>query len=294
MNKKHSLKENIPHGTSVTPIDGMEFRESFPNRFFVERHWHPEMEILYVDQGEFEVEIDLEQYHLRPGDFCFINSENLHQINGLSSPSHHYAFLFATEILDYSYHDILEEELIRPFVLRTKAVKHILSPKDDAYKHLAPLLHQMFTASLEQKKNWYLTCKLLLLQFLSTLSDTSYFQNADSLLTASERQKIDRYKSISSYIDEHYAENISLQDLADHVSCNSQYLCRMFREMTGTSPIQFLICRRIDFACILLKETTKSIMEISLDCGFDNVSYFIRKFRQVKACTPSQYRKQAF
>lgn len=289
MDNRHSLKEMVPHGTAATPIDAMEFAES--DCFFVERHWHSEVEILYIDQGEFDIEIDLEQYHLQQGDFCLINSENLHQIRGLSAPSHHYAFLFAPEILSFSYPDLLEEDLIAPFVRHKKVMRHILSPKDPAYPLLSPVLLQLFHTSLKQKKNWYLTCKLLLLQFLSALSDTSYFENADSVLSASERQRINRYKSLVSYMDAHYFEAISLEDLAEHISCNSQYLCRMFRDITGTSPIQFLIGKRIDFACIQLKETTKSIMEISLDCGFDNVSYFIRKFRQLKHCTPSQYRK---
>lgn len=292
MNHNHSLKENVPHGTPSTPVDGLEFRMQPPHCFFVERHWHPETEILYIDQGEFEAEIDLKMYHLSKGDFCFINSENLHQIRGLVTPSHHCAFLFDAKILDYSYPDSIEEELIAPFVRHTRVIRHILRPEDREYAVLSPLLFQMFTASLERKKNWYLTCKLLLLQLLFALTDTGFIQNEAVVLSASERQKIDRYKTVVSYIDANYGEDISLQDLADLVSCNSQYLCRLFREITGSSPIRFLIARRIDFACTLLRETTKSVLEISLDCGFENVSYFIRKFRQLKGCTPMQYRKR--
>lgn len=114
---------------------------------------------------------------------------------------------------------------------------------------------------------------------------------ADSAWSAADKQKVSRYKEIVSYMETHYAEHISLQDLADVVACNSQYLCRFFKEITGSTPIQYLIACRIEHACTLLSDTTMSVLEISMECGFDNVSYFIRKFRQLKGCTPNQFRK---
>lgn len=91
-------------------------------------------------------------------------------------------------------------------------------------------------------------------------------------------------------METNYPHTITLQDLGNVVSCNPQYMCRFFREITGTSPMQYLISLRVEHACSLLRRTEKSVLEISLDCGFENVSYFIRKFRQLKGCTPGEYR----
>jgi AraC-like DNA-binding protein len=92
-------------------------------------------------------------------------------------------------------------------------------------------------------------------------------------------------------MEHNYQQNISLDDLADMAGCNSQYLCRFFKEITGMSPIKYLISIRIERACKLLNETDLSVIEVSMECGFDNVSYFIRKFKEITNTTPNQYRK---
>ena len=108
--------------------------------------------------------------------------------------------------------------------------------------------------------------------------------------SGTDARKIGRYKTLVSYMDKHYAEPVSLQQMADIVHCNRQYLCRFFKEIAGVTPIQYMISRRIESACRLLDSTDKSIVDISMECGFDNLSYFIRKFKEKKGCTPGQYR----
>ena len=82
-----------------------------------------------------------------------------------------------------------------------------------------------------------------------------------------------------------------LKDLADAIPCNPQYLCRFFKELAGVSPIQYLINYRIERACGLLANTSLPILRIAMDCGFDNVSYFIRKFKEARGCTPKEFRE---
>ena len=84
---------------------------------------------------------------------------------------------------------------------------------------------------------------------------------------------------------------ITLEKLASEIQVNPQYLCHFFKEIAGISPIQYLIRYRVNRAGEALRETTRSILEISLDCGFDNVSYFIRQFRKFTGQTPRQYRQ---
>jgi AraC-like DNA-binding protein len=66
----------------------------------------------------------------------------------------------------------------------------------------------------------------------------------------------------------------------------------LFKEIAGVSPIQYLIGLRLKKACDLLEHSSKSVLEIALDCGFENISYFIRKFKEVKGCTPKEYRSK--
>lgn len=291
-----SLKENVTHGTKKNPISGIHFTAGkgtpYVDYFFVDRHWHHTVEIIYIVNGNYHFEINLEEHLLSTGDLCFLNSEDLHQITGCGTDAIHDVLIFDPHILDFSYPDELEEAVIAPFLKHELIFPHVVHTSDAAYPVLSTLIRKLMSASIQTQAGWYISSKLLLLELVNVMAEQKMFLPANALLSENAKQKIDRYKQIISYIEEHYSEPVTLQQLADTVSCNSQYLCRFFKEITGISPIQYLINCRIEHACTLLTDTTSSILEISMDCGFENVSYFIRKFKQLKGCTPKEYRKQ--
>ena len=294
MHPDSSLKENVAHGTEKNPIMGIHFRTGpgtgSEEPFFIGRHWHHTIEILYITKGNYSCEINLEEYTLKEGDICFLNGEDLHQIKACESGTQHEALLFDPRILDFTYQDELEEVVISPFVERRQLLTHFLHASDECYPILKSLILQTMDISLQKPAGWYVTCKLLLLQLIHTMHTCGLMTTAEKTLTPGDKLKIDRYKSLVSYMEQNYTHSITLQDLAVLISCNPQYLCRFFKEITGTSPMQYLIALRVEHACTLLTGTASPILDISLDCGFENVSYFIRKFRQLRGCTPREYR----
>lgn len=296
MYKDQTLKENVTHGTPQKPITGIHFEAgantNYPNGFFVERHWHHYIEILIITRGHYEFEINLETQVLQAGDICIVNSEELHQITGLELDAVHDVVLFDPNILDFSYMDEWETKTIAPLLKRTLLFPHIITPKQHGYAKLRHCVERLIQTAITTPANWYVQCKLLLLEFLCHTQDNGLFVVADAVQSVSDMQKIDHYKTIISYIKTNYAQPITLQQLADTVSCSSQYLCRFFKEIAHVSPIQYLIHYRIEQACSLLEHTSLSIMDIALDCGFDNISYFIRKFKELKGCTPKTYRSR--
>lgn len=292
-----SLKENVTHGTRKNPIQALHFvagqGTSYPDHFFVERHWHNYVEILLIIKGSYLFEINLENHILKEGDICILNSEELHQITGQSSDAVHEVLLFDPKILDFSYTDEWEEEYIAPFLVRSLIAQNILHPEDDGYPEFRKTLKKLIAEALRKDLGWYIKCKLLLLEIFHLMTAHGMLFPAKEAMSAADARKIDRYKTIISYIESHYEEPVSLQQLADTIPCNSQYLCRFFREIAGVSPIQYLISYRLERACSLLLQTSKPVTEIALDCGFDNISYFIRKFKASKGCTPKEYREMS-
>ena len=120
MNQDISLKENIHYGTKEHPISSLHFDTGagtpYPEYFFVARHWHHYMEILYIEKGSFEFEINLQNFTLSQGDICILNPGDLHQIKGNSSDTKHNVILFDPCILDFSYEDEMQEKCIRPLI----------------------------------------------------------------------------------------------------------------------------------------------------------------------------------
>lgn len=294
MHHDSSLKEQVSHGTQKNPISGLPFRTGkgtdYENGFFVERHWHRYMEIIYIIKGTYQFEINLEEFRLETGDICFLNGEDLHQITGLETITAHDVIIFDPKILEFSYMDEFSEQVIEPLLDRKHLLPHFLHPDHGHYAEVRSRLLPLLELAVKKPKRWYVPCKLGLIELLYFMQTCGLFLSADEALSPADRQKIERYKKMVSYMETNYPHTITLQDLGNVVSCNPQYMCRFFREITGTSPMQYLISLRVEHACSLLRRTEKSVLEISLDCGFENVSYFIRKFRQLKGCTPGEYR----
>lgn len=288
-----SLKENIIHGTPQNPIHAMHFTAPCPECFFVDRHWHNYVEILFITKGSYRFEINLENFVLTEGDICFLNSGDLHRITGDGLAAIHEAVLFDPKILDFSYSDEWEASYCTPFLNRSLIFRNILRPSDEGYPKIACLLKRLLDEALYPKEGWYLTSKLLLLEIFVFMASHHMLLPVKDVMSPDNVRKILRYKTIVSYIEEHYQEPVSLRQLADAIPCNSQYLCRFFKEIAGVSPVQYLISYRLERACALLLRTASPVTEIALDCGFENISYFIRKFKAQKGCTPGEYRHLA-
>ena len=94
-----------------------------------------------------------------------------------------------------------------------------------------------------------------------------------------------------NYIQEHYMEEISVEDIAEKASLSKYHFSRIFRDQTGCSPHQYLISFRIRKARELIMETKLSIENIGLQCGFSSSSHFIRAFKKEMDFTPASYRK---
>ena len=102
----------------------------------------------------------------------------------------------------------------------------------------------------------------------------------------------DQMKSVLRRIRRDYAAPLTLDELAAEAGLAPKYLCRVFRQVTGRTPIDYLNYYRIECAAELLCTTTDSITDVALSCGFNDPSYFSRMFRRQKRVSAHVYRNQ--
>ena len=98
-------------------------------------------------------------------------------------------------------------------------------------------------------------------------------------------------QEVATYIYEHYADNLSLEYVADKFNLSRSYLSKKFKTATGFGFKEYIINVRIQNACNLLLETNKSITDIAFECGFNDSNYFGDAFRKAKGISPHKYRK---
>lgn len=94
---------------------------------------------------------------------------------------------------------------------------------------------------------------------------------------------------IKEYIEEHLTEDISLNDVAEWINLSPAYVSRIFKEETGETFVEYISRERITRAKQLLQSTNLSIKDVGFKCGFNNMQTFIRTFKRIENCTPSQY-----
>ncbi len=101
----------------------------------------------------------------------------------------------------------------------------------------------------------------------------------------------EKIESLLGYLEENCGKHIELERLADYAGLSKHYLCRKFKQTTGQTIFRYLLSRRIERAMYELRTTDKKIIDIALDCGFENISNFNRQFKVIVSKTPSRYRQ---
>jgi two-component system response regulator YesN len=125
---------------------------------------------------------------------------------------------------------------------------------------------------------------------ISQWMETVCLQASNELALIAAKKTNQKISRILEYIEQHISEDISLNDVADWVGLSPAYVSRTFKESIGQNFVEYLSICRVEQAKQLLKNTQMSIKEIGFNSGFNSMQTFIRTFKKLENCTPSQYR----
>ncbi|GAB3885711.1 AraC family transcriptional regulator [Spirosoma agri] len=103
---------------------------------------------------------------------------------------------------------------------------------------------------------------------------------------------VNRLAHVAQYINKNLNRNLHIKELADEACMSEPNFYRTFKQTFGMTPLDFINQQRIDLASRLLKATNRCLADISVDCGFNNLTYFMKLFRREIGMSPAQYRKQ--
>ena len=111
--------------------------------------------------------------------------------------------------------------------------------------------------------------------------------------TENEGRQFAELRGVMEYIDREYAAHLTLADLAAVAHMSESHFCRTFSAVTHKTPFSYLQQVRIQKSCQYLKDGDLPVSRVAALCGFNDLSYFARRFRQQIGCTPSQYRRDS-
>lgn len=282
------LKEDAVHGTIKFPL--AVYRHEGEGEFVVKLHWHDETEIIFLKRGRFRVDMNMHTYALTAPALLFVGSGDIHAILGEDGCLES-AVVFDMKMLSFEHYDEVQYQILRPLLDKTMQFPALLTPKEAAWEELIMLYGQVLAGAEEKTPAAGMRVKANLLQMLACLYEQHYFNNMEQAdLHASRR--IEDAKKVLGYIQNHYHERITNQDMAGILQMNEQYFCRYFKKIMGKTPTDYINEVRIEKAAEYLRRTDRKIVDIAMDCGYENMGYFIKRFRRQKGSSPSKYRER--
>lgn len=133
---------------------------------------------------------------------------------------------------------------------------------------------------------------LILMEALAT-TEHYHLLSAASAVDLADESNVERTNRAVDYIFAHYGRELSLEEVASHLSMTPTYFSRVFKQSTGRSFVEFVNRLRISKSCELLADGRKPVTQVCFESGFNNISNFNRRFQQLKGMTPSHYRRLA-
>ena len=260
------------------------YPEMYP--FCVTDHWHDEVEFLYCKSGSLIYTVEGTPIKLSAGQGLFINSRKLHvgSADG-DNPCVFYCVILHPMLLCASKH--VDRQYIEP-IIRNSSLKYMfLDEKVDWQKEILDDIEKMYFATEESESE----LKIQML-FFSVWVNIYRQGKATVIEHIKSNHHLNTLKEMISYIQQHYQEKISLEDIANAGAVGKTMCTKLFSTYVNRTPFEFLRDYRIEQSMDLLKTSDLSITDISYETGFSSPSYFGECFRSATGSTPLEYRRE--
>lgn len=255
-------------------------------------HWHTAIEIIMPLKGGYVVNVGAKRFCLKEGEIIIINSGVLHSLE--APPTGERVILQFSDFLLYSLKEM--ETLLA--VLQPVVY---LTPEDDPQRLYSFIKRQLDAIVVEygEEKTFYqaaiyarlIECFVYLGRG-ATWGTMQRKKTSEGSNPAKKKEYMETVMSACNYINQHYQEQLSLEEVAEVSGFSRFHFTRIFKQCMDMTFYEYLNQIRISNAEELLSTTTQSITEIAMNSGFSSISAFNRTFKSLKGCAPSVYRSK--
>ena len=286
---KALLKENRIHGDILFPLSAYHIEVS-PGGIVLDCHWHEELEFLMVTSGKAVFQIDTSYYNVNAGEGIFINSGELHAGYPLENSACTYkAIVFSAALLHSGTFDLIQSKYIDPIIKNEFSFKRHIAVSGEWERELLQRLSKAVDHVLDRVPAYELLAKSELYGMLSLLIINSKRVPA-AVDSSAGYYRTEKLKRALKYMQDNFSQKLSTMDISAYLNISEGHFCRLFKQYFKRTPIEYLNYYRISRAVRLLEDTELKVLEVAMEVGFDNLSYFISTFKHYMNTTPSKYR----
>lgn len=273
------------------PLDIIEYNFMQSDLFMVRWHWHEEVEFEIIEKGQVYITCEENNILADEGDIVFINQNVRHFFTPaapegciLHSVIAHPMFIFGFGQLE------MEKKYISPILYDT-ALKYVHITKDNPHHaEYTAFLQEILSVNQAKASGYELISKAALLRIWNLLYSliTPASANLSQKTAVQDEQRV---KQAILYIQEHFMETVTLEDIAGSIMVSKSECCRCFKRALNVTPFEYLMKYRImESTKRMHRKPQESISEIAGSVGFNNTSYYNKIFRKFMGCTPTEYR----
>ena len=281
-------RELEKHGTETFPMTvNHDDLWSFEGKN-VPIHWHNDLEINLIREGEAVFQVYQKSYRVRTGEGFLLNRNVPHSCSSPGNEHVRYSTILVRP--DFLYGDFgsdVERKCFQPFLQNSAIPCIYLTGFDENGKEILQKLNQVEEAFDRKRFCYELKIKGLLCEAFAMIL-YGHRQELTKFVPAN-LQELERLEKMLNYLNMHFTEIISLQDLADQVHLSREVCCRLFKKMTGKTITGYLEEYRVNKSFSLVQSGQYSMTQITEMVGFSNPSRFASAFRKRFGCNPGEY-----
>jgi len=284
---QENQKELKEHGNFAFPVHiSIEKIQSYEQGFFL-WHWHPEIELTLVLSGQIEYQINDNTYILSRGDGLFGNSNALHTGRMTNGEECTYLSITFHPRFLYGYENSILQTKYVSYITSNEAWASLPLVKNVPWQcEILSQMQQIYELSKTSTRDLELQIHMLLISIWQKLYQHFSTQPSNEIKT---QQHIKRLRDILSYIEHHYNQEISLEDVAKSATICKSECCRFFKKHMGITIFDYILYLRIQKSLPLLQDAS-SITEAASRVGFSSPSYYSQIFKRYMKCTPMEYK----
>ena len=261
----------------IIPNEGLPFKvflfEGGNGNYVREKHWHTSIEIFAVMEGHLEFFMNKEEYPLKAGEQLIINSNEIHSI--------HAAERNKTVVLQIPLKQFENYFTAQRFI-------RFRSQDAEADGKLASLIKKLYKVYTARDTGYEFGTMSLFYEIMYMLVKNYRLTEAHEKEIRHSR-KLDTLSKITTYMREHYKEDINISTVAEQLQISEGYLSRVFKKETDYTFTTYLSYYRMKVAMELLKEGNLKVYEVADAAGYSDTAYFSAQFKKIVGIAPSEY-----
>lgn len=256
-------------------------------------HYHPELELIYIKQGNGKSMIGNKLDTFNTGDIFFVGSNLPHELKNTDGQmndskqnhSHSIEAYFNKEVFSKDFYNLKESNKINTLIKKAgRGIKVTGETRVVIGKKMEEIV---------QKKDFEKIIGLMEILHLLSISDDLECMVYEGYQETLPDNIPDRLNEIFNYVRVNYNEDITLDSIAKVANLTPPAFCRMFKQKTNRCFFSYLNEVRISKACKYLTETRYNVSEVAFNCGYRTLSNFNKFFKKSTGLSPKAYREQA-